>query len=384
MTHHAEQTENSPGPEAHLSKSGETLGSYLKKHRLRQSKDLEQIAKETRIHASTLLAIEENNKKALPAEVFTRGFIKIYAQYLGVDPNEALSWHIQQSAGGPPPEEKINAQEVLSSETLAESPAIPASRFITYALVAACLILVGYWLINAFNGATPTEQEVPPLVNRSQSQPPAPPVEITPPAEQGVGADDDAETILPEGALTPAEESAQALSSTLQDAAPPAPLETAGKEGPAAAPEKAQAAGADTGKPQSSPAEKKVEEKQPAPGKPATSGTESEKQETGKPATQAAATPAKSAAASSAALAEATYVLEADFTLTTWLKIQIDDEKPRSFTYRPGDHPVWQAREKINLFVGNAGGVALTLNNKALPPMGKPGKTARLVIPTQN
>ncbi len=61
------------------------VGIYLQSERLRKQLSLEKIAEETCIHITTLRAIEENDRSKMPAEVFTRGFIKLYAELLGLD-----------------------------------------------------------------------------------------------------------------------------------------------------------------------------------------------------------------------------------------------------------------------------------------------------------
>jgi hypothetical protein len=76
--------------------------------------------------------------------------------------------------------------------------------------------------------------------------------------------------------------------------------------------------------------------------------------------------------------------LEAKFTQTTWLSAQVDKEKKKSDIYQPGDRMVWQAEKKISLFVGNAGGVVLTLNGKQVPPFGKPMDSARISFPVES
>ncbi|MDP2104566.1 MAG: helix-turn-helix domain-containing protein, partial [Desulfobulbaceae bacterium] len=128
-----------------LAADGETLGCYLKKHRLQQNQKLEDIAGKLRLQTATLQAIEENNHAALPAEVFTRGFIKSYALQLGLDPEEALRWHIRQTAaGGGCREEKINVQEVLASEALAHRHNFPWKRILAFFFLLFCLAALGY------------------------------------------------------------------------------------------------------------------------------------------------------------------------------------------------------------------------------------------------
>ena len=155
MTKDSTSADDATGQSTALSRSDETLGSFLKRHRQSQGKDLEEIAKKTRIHASSLRAIEEDNPKALPAEVFTRGFVKNYAQYLGLDPNEALAWYIEQNDGDARPTEKINVQEVLAGEALAEVQTFPVGRFIAFFVIAGVLFLLGYLVLSFLNSSAP-------------------------------------------------------------------------------------------------------------------------------------------------------------------------------------------------------------------------------------
>jgi len=71
--------------------SQETIGSFLKRQReLRQMSQAE-VARVTRIPGSTLESIECDRFDELPGEVFARGFLKSYAQAVGVVPAEVLA-----------------------------------------------------------------------------------------------------------------------------------------------------------------------------------------------------------------------------------------------------------------------------------------------------
>lgn len=61
-------------------------GAHLKNIREMKGITIDEIAQKTRIRASYLKALEEENFKEMPAEVFLRGFLKAYAKYLGLDP----------------------------------------------------------------------------------------------------------------------------------------------------------------------------------------------------------------------------------------------------------------------------------------------------------
>lgn len=63
-------------------------GKVLKNIRELKGTTLEEISKKTKIGLSYLKAIEEDNYKVFPAEIFMKGFLKSYAKYLGLDPEE--------------------------------------------------------------------------------------------------------------------------------------------------------------------------------------------------------------------------------------------------------------------------------------------------------
>jgi cytoskeletal protein RodZ len=84
----------------------ETLGSYLKQHRLKAGDTLDRIAAVTRIRASLLNDIENDRLERLPQGVFLRGFVKAYAEAIRMKPERALELldqTIHQDFGAPPP-----------------------------------------------------------------------------------------------------------------------------------------------------------------------------------------------------------------------------------------------------------------------------------------
>ncbi len=72
------------------------LGVYFMEARLAKGLDLPSLARDTSIILKHLIALEEDNRDGLPADVFTRGFVKIYAVHLGLDPQEAIRLYERQ------------------------------------------------------------------------------------------------------------------------------------------------------------------------------------------------------------------------------------------------------------------------------------------------
>lgn len=64
------------------------IGSYLREVRQEQGLSVEQIATKTMIQARLLRAIEAGNLEGLPEAIYVRGFIKRYAEFLGLNGND--------------------------------------------------------------------------------------------------------------------------------------------------------------------------------------------------------------------------------------------------------------------------------------------------------
>src|SRR3989442_2202141 len=78
------------------------VGSYLRNLRGQQGVSLEELARATRVLYRHLEALEADDLAALPAPVFTKGFIRAYCQVLGVAPDEALALYDPRSNEGRP------------------------------------------------------------------------------------------------------------------------------------------------------------------------------------------------------------------------------------------------------------------------------------------
>ncbi len=83
-----------------------TLGSQLKAARLARHESLEDISKAIRIRVAYLEALEADDLSRLPSPVHARGFLRLYADYLGLDLTELLegaSAQAPQTLEGPLP-----------------------------------------------------------------------------------------------------------------------------------------------------------------------------------------------------------------------------------------------------------------------------------------
>jgi hypothetical protein len=61
------------------------IGNSLREARLRQSLDLNEVERRTKIRAKYLRALEEERFELLPAQTYVKGFLRTYADVLGLD-----------------------------------------------------------------------------------------------------------------------------------------------------------------------------------------------------------------------------------------------------------------------------------------------------------
>ena len=73
------------------SKTARSVGETLRHAREDQNLTLEQVAQALHIRARTLEALEANDIKALPSLAQSRGFLRMYAEHLGLDPQPLLA-----------------------------------------------------------------------------------------------------------------------------------------------------------------------------------------------------------------------------------------------------------------------------------------------------
>jgi len=77
----------------------ETVGQDLRKARQLKGEDLAQISAVLKIRKDYLDALEESKFEAIPGRAYIIGFIRTYAQYLGLDPNECIDRVKREIAG---------------------------------------------------------------------------------------------------------------------------------------------------------------------------------------------------------------------------------------------------------------------------------------------
>ena len=100
----------------------ETLGVWLRRTREAKGSTLEEAEAATRIRPRFLEALEAGDFVAFPGgEVQVRGFLRIYARYLGLSPDDALARYDTEIRG-------VEAVTSSASDTSAQTQPAPSTR----------------------------------------------------------------------------------------------------------------------------------------------------------------------------------------------------------------------------------------------------------------
>jgi cytoskeleton protein RodZ len=129
------------------------LGDLLRRTREEKGLSLDQAMEATRIRKEFLQALEEEDLDRLPAPVYVKGFLRNYASFLGLNPQDVLSLL-------PTPEDTTPSTPTAPVASMLDQPLEPASLRRLWPLAALLLVIalvVAAWWVypRYFGGALP-------------------------------------------------------------------------------------------------------------------------------------------------------------------------------------------------------------------------------------
>ena len=180
------------------------IGDTLKKERENQNLSLQDVEQGTSIRALYIEAIESGDYDKLPGEVYAKGFIKNYANFLNLDGDALVKQFVQEispattiPAENPASAESKPAEEIKTAEPDEDSITTPRSRRrnkseseendsrkFLIAAAAAVLLLIG----GIFYGFSGSDEETPTVTQNDETQPAdnSQVAQVTPPEPQPV------------------------------------------------------------------------------------------------------------------------------------------------------------------------------------------------------
>ncbi len=130
-----------------------TVGQILQRTREHYGQTLDEVEQNLRIRASQLKAIEELDLESLPGRVYAIGFVRSYAEYLGLDGDKMVHLFKAQSVGR-------TAKTELHFPVSAVESQVPNAYLVIGALTV-LILLLAYWTI--FHTPTQYVEEIPPV-----------------------------------------------------------------------------------------------------------------------------------------------------------------------------------------------------------------------------
>jgi cytoskeleton protein RodZ len=301
-----------------------TAGELLRRERLKRNLELEQISRELKISRKMLEAIEEDHYERLPGGVFAKAFVRQYARLMGLE-EEELAAQVQRAIEPP----MLGAEEITQSAPRPMRPAVSPIEVprleewesvgdrgfrLTGPLSAAALVVVVMLICSAVYA----------WMQRPRN--------VTPPASAPVtqASQTPQPPVASEPVASPPQAAAQPASQPAESA--PAPQSAAPQEPPAATPPTATP---------TSPASAAI----PAPQTPAAPGP---------------------------------VHVEVLADEPVWILARADGKFVYTGTLDAGSSRVIDGNSNVELRLGNAGGVTVSLNGKPIGPAGPKGQVRTL------
>ncbi len=114
-----------------------SLPDRLAAARERKGVDLFRAERDTKIRSRYLAALERGDYRELPGAVYTKGFLRNYAVYLGLDPEDVLRQWRRERGDQTPTEAVVIPQRmtVATQRTLTFSPSIVVAALMTFGVI---------------------------------------------------------------------------------------------------------------------------------------------------------------------------------------------------------------------------------------------------------
>lgn len=137
------------------------LGTWLRQTREGRGNSLQEAAAATHIRAHFLEMLEAGAFAALPGgDVQARGFLRLYARYLDLSPDEVLARYETEARGpGASPPSPIAPQPVLSAAPPTPHPPVRAATLLIVGLALLAALIMALIAVWHFAGSSASDQD---------------------------------------------------------------------------------------------------------------------------------------------------------------------------------------------------------------------------------
>lgn len=129
------------------------VGTALRKAREMRGITLDAASRDTKLHVNQLRALEAEEFDALLGDVYVRGSLRTYAQYLGVSPDKviaAYTRHADEPEPPPPPAKLGRVERAIAATRVRDN-----QRLMTFLAITALAFAVVFGLVSRGRSAPP-------------------------------------------------------------------------------------------------------------------------------------------------------------------------------------------------------------------------------------
>ena len=327
------------------------FGENLRREREMRGITLDEISNTTKISIRLLESLESEDFSKLPGGIFTRSFIRAYANYLGLDEEHVMSeFEITAPAHGEEDLSRFGASS--KSQDKSRPPILPWA-------IAILMLAGGYGIFHyghrsteapvSFGNPSPSAGGAPAAATAQSPLPGPPPQVLAPDTANELSSSPNTVSSGTSDKTANAKNGASSTSTLIK-----ADKNTADQTGTVAAATKPITSGSAPGS---------------IPGASLSSSAASP------PSSQSSAL---SSASSAAAEAAGNLVLQVAATQRIWVAVDADGKTVLERVLDPAEQRTLMAKNYFDVTTGNAQGTVLTLNGVTLKPLGRSGEVKTL------
>jgi cytoskeleton protein RodZ len=175
-----------------------SFGGWLRRQREMREISLRDIADRTKISLRYLQAMEEDRFDLLPAPIFAKGFLREYARYVGLSPDEVVNHYLAVQQQQSPEEDGVKKDQTLVNRPYRQVKPVRSWTYGLFLVLAVLVLIALIWALVWYNNrrreqpaadATPPPIAAPAEPAAAQAEVPAPTVPEKPSAPLEVTLD---------------------------------------------------------------------------------------------------------------------------------------------------------------------------------------------------
>lgn len=159
-----------------------SFGSWLRRQREMREISLRDIADRTKISLRYLEAMEDDRFDLLPAPVFAKGFLREYARYVGLSPDEVVNHYLAVQQQQSPEEDGIKKDQTLVNRPHRVQPQPRSWTYGLFLALAVLVLIALIWVLAWYNNRRRSEPAAdatpPPIAAASQTALPSSPAPV--------------------------------------------------------------------------------------------------------------------------------------------------------------------------------------------------------------